>query len=203
MTGHIRTRTYHHGDLERALVDAAVTLLRTGGPEALTLRAVARAVGVSQTAPYRHFTDRRALVAAVAEEGFRQLQQTMLDALTRAEGREGLRQVAVAYVHFGHAHTAEYRIMFGSEVARQDDLPQLREASHGVLGFVTQGITALQAAGLVGAGDPAVMAVTTWAVLHGIVMLSLDGQTAGVAPSLDALVEEATRLMMFGMAPRE
>jgi AcrR family transcriptional regulator len=203
MTRRIRKRAYHHGDLESALVDAAVTLLRKGGPEALTLRAVARAAGVSQTAPYRHFTDRRALVAAVAQQGFRQLQRAMLGAMQRADGREGLRQIALAYVHFAHHHDAEYRVMFGSELARHDDLPELQKQSRGVLDFVGHGIAALQSAGVVGAGDPAMMAVTTWAFLHGLVMLSLDGQTAGVAPSLDALVDEATRLMMFGMAPRE
>ncbi|HJU91281.1 MAG TPA: helix-turn-helix domain-containing protein, partial [Gemmatimonadaceae bacterium] len=55
-------RTYHHGDLRQALLDAALEILRTKGVEALTLRAVARAAGVSQTAPYRHFADRRSLV---------------------------------------------------------------------------------------------------------------------------------------------
>ncbi|MDQ3996358.1 MAG: TetR/AcrR family transcriptional regulator, partial [Gemmatimonadota bacterium] len=75
-----RKRAYHHGDLRRALVDAAIPLLRDGGPEALTLRAVARAAGVSQTAPYRHFADRAELVAAVAESGFRRLHARLVDA---------------------------------------------------------------------------------------------------------------------------
>src|SRR5215210_7562872 len=70
---------YHHGDLKAALVQHAVDILRREGIEALTLRGVARAAGVSQAAPYRHFADRRELVAAVAEDGFRQLQQAMLD----------------------------------------------------------------------------------------------------------------------------
>jgi hypothetical protein len=60
----------------------------------------------------------------------------------------------------------------------------------------------LQKAGLIGPGDPALMAVVTWAQLHGLAMLSLDGQSTGVAPSLDAQVQEAARIMMFGMAPR-
>jgi len=70
-----------------------------------------------------------------------------------------------------------------------------------VLGFVAEGISGLQKAGLVGPGDPWLMAAATWAMLHGLVMLSRDGQAASVA-SEDALVEEATRMMMFGLAPR-
>ena len=195
-------RGYHHGDLKRALLDAAVTLLRTEGVEALTLRAVARAAGVSPTAPYRHFADRRALIGAVAEEGFRQLGEALGSAMASAEGRPGFRQVAVAYVRFAHEHPAEYRVMFGAEVAKTDELPGLQQTSRGVLAGVAAGLRGLQAAGLVGSGDPDMMALAAWASLHGLVMLSLDGQTEGVAPSLDALVDEMTRMIMFGLAPR-
>jgi AcrR family transcriptional regulator len=195
-------RAYHHGDLKAALVDAAVDILREEGPEALTLRGLARRAGVSQAAPYRHFTDRRALVAAVAERGFVRLQDAMLEGVQSAQGRLGLKQVAIAYVRFGLANPAEYRVMFGPEVAVTDDLPSLRQTSRAVLGFVAEGITQLQKAGLVGDGDPRLMAVATWSTLHGLVMLYLDGQTTGIAPALDVLIEEVTRIMMFGMASR-
>ena len=195
-------RAYHHGDLKAALIAQARTILRREGVDALTLRAVARAAGVSQAAPYRHFPDRRALIAAVAEAGFRDLGQAMTAMASTAEGRLGLKQVAFAYVRFALDRPADYRIMFGPEVANTEDLPELRETAQSVLGFVAEGIAQLQRAGLVGAGDPALMAVATWSMLHGLVMLTLDGQTAGVAPSVDALVEEATRIMMFGLAPR-
>lgn len=194
------TRSYHHGDLKAALIEAAGDILSRKGPTALTLRAVARATGVSQAAPYRHFTDRRALVAAVAERGFQRLGSAMNDRVLTSEGRLGLKQVALAYVEFGLENPAEYRVMFGPEVADTSELPSLRETARSVLSFVAEGIRQLQGAGLVGAGDPWLMAVTTWATLHGLVMLTLDGQTAGVTPSMDALVEEATRIMMFGMA---
>jgi AcrR family transcriptional regulator len=201
-----KARGYHHGDLKAALLESAIGILQRQGLEALTLRAVARAAGVSQAAPYRHFADRRALVAAVAEEGFRGLQKAMLDEmqLLGASGapRAGLKQVAVAYVRFGLANPAVYRVMFGPEVAITDDLPALRETGRGVLAFVAEGIRRVQSAGLIGPGDPWLMAVATWATLHGLVMLILDGQTTGVAPDVDALVEEATRIMMFGMAGR-
>src|SRR5437764_560426 len=76
-----KPRAYHHGDLKAALIDSALEILRKEGLEALTLRAVARRAGVSQAAPYRHFADRRALVAAVAERGFERMQAAMMNAM--------------------------------------------------------------------------------------------------------------------------
>jgi AcrR family transcriptional regulator len=199
-----KPRAYHHGDLKSALVEEAAAIVREKGLEALTLRAVAKRAGVSQAAPYRHFADRRALVAAVAERGFARLQEAMLERMKSVEpgGRLGLKQVALAYIEFGVENAAEYRVMFGPEVANTEGLPGLRQTGRGVLGFVAEGMRQLQQAGLVGPGDVQLMAAATWATLHGLVMLMLDGQTAGVAPDSDALVEEATRIMMFGMSAR-
>lgn len=196
-------RGYHHGDLKRALLEAAMTLLRAEGVEGLTLRAVARAAGVSPSAPYRHFADRRALIAAIAEDGFRRLGDALREAMQSAPGPLGFRQVAVAYVGFAHENPAEYRVMFGAEVARTEDLPGLQETSRGVLRFVEGGLRGLQAAGRVGPGDPWLMALAVWASLHGLVMLSLDGQTADIAPSVDAMVDQSTKMIMFGLAPRD
>ena len=199
-----RPSTYHHGDLKAALLESAHEILRDEGLEALTLRAVARRAGVSPAAPYRHFTDRRALVAAVAEQGFRRMQELMIATMQSPAGaagpRAGLRQVAVAYVRFGLDNPAVYRVMFGPEMANTDDLPELRETGRGVLGFVAEGIRQLQAGGLIRAGDPWLMAIATWSTLHGLVMLTLDGQTTGIGPGVDALVDEATQIMMFGMS---
>ena len=195
-------RPYHHGDLRAALVESAIRILREQGPEGLTLRGVARAAGVSQAAPYRHFADRRALVAAVAERGFEHMGATMMAAMQQNGGKAGLRGVARAYVRFGVDHPAEYRIMFGPELARTDDLPSLRETSRGVLAGVQRAIEGLQAAGVIGPGDAASIAVVTWSMLHGLVMLHLDGQTDSLDRNIDQLVEQSTELMMWGMAPR-
>jgi AcrR family transcriptional regulator len=191
-----KTRAYHHGDLKAALVEHAIELLRSEGPEGLTLRAVARAAGVSQAAPYRHFADRGELVAAVAQEGFDRMQAAMH---ARAEqGGEGMKGVAIAYVEFAHRNPAQYRVMFGPELARSE-VQSARETGRAVLGFVAQGIEQLQKAGAIGPGKPWSIAISTWAMLHGVVMLSLDGIAADVMPPLDELIEDATRILMFGM----
>ncbi len=194
-------RPYHHGDLRTALVEHAGKILREEGLEALTLRAVARAAGVSQTAPYRHFADRRALMGAIAAEGFGELHRAMGDAMANAGGREGFKGIALAYVRFAKANPALYRVMFGPEVANTADLPELASESRSSLGFVQAGLEQLQAAGIVRAGDAAVMAISCWAALHGTVSLILDGQAETVTDTA-TLVEATAQLVMYGLAPR-
>jgi AcrR family transcriptional regulator len=203
-----RKTGYHHGDLRHALIEVSLPILRKGGPEALTLRAVARAAGVSQTAPYRHFADRSALVSAVADDGFRRLRERLIAAArdpdetigqAQQTARGGLQAIALAYVRFGLEHPDEYRVMFGAELAAAP-APE-GSARQAVFALLRGGIAALQEQKLVREGDPDSMALTAWSLVHGLVMLVLDGQLSGKkAPSAEDLTRSATELLMFGMA---
>lgn len=208
-------RPYHHGDLRQALVDAAIELLREGGPEALTLRGVARAAGVSQAAPYRHFKDRRALVAAVADDGFRRLRLAMSEEAmpsppkhgskkgrSPSDAARGLRQLATQYVRFAHEHPAEYRVMFGTEILTDKDYADLRTSSRAVFDLLSGGIAELQERGIIRKGDPDTIAIGAWAMMHGLVLLSLDRQVTVASKPLDELVMAVTELLMHGMASR-
>ena len=205
MPGASASRAYHHGDLRRALVDAAIPLIRKGGAEALTLRAVARAAGVSQTAPYRHFADRAALVAAVADRGFERLHARLIEAVkvparTTGRGRQtargGLQAIAVAYVRFALDQPEEYRIMFGPEISAAEKSSESRAR---VFAFLQQGIEMLQERKLVRAGDPHAMALAAWSLVHGLAMLMIDGQLGSTKSSIELTIQ-STDLMMFGMA---
>lgn len=116
-------RPYHHGDLRRALIDAAGRLLEAEGPSALSLRAVAREAGVSPAAPYHHFKDKGELLEAVAHEGW-----TLLDAaLARAKAnapspQQAINDLGVAYVCFALENPALYRIMY-DRARDMEDLP--------------------------------------------------------------------------------
>jgi AcrR family transcriptional regulator len=208
-------RPYHHGDLRQALVDAAIDLLREEGPEALTLRGAARAAGVSQAAPYRHFKDRRALVAAVADDCFKRLRLAMSEGASQSLPKRrprkpssprgaagGLQQLAIQYVRFAHEHPAEYRVMFGAEILTGDDYAELRASSRAVFDLLSGGIAALQERGIVRKGDPDTIAIGAWAMMHGLVMLSLDRQATVASKPLDELVNAVTDLLMHGMAAR-
>ncbi|MBL8919986.1 MAG: TetR/AcrR family transcriptional regulator [Myxococcaceae bacterium] len=122
--------TYHHGDLRNALVTAAVELVEGSSPEELTLREVSRRVGVNHRAAYRHFKDKTALLAAVAEDGYRALLDAMDQALAKAprtNAEERLMALAVAYVSFAIDQPARYRIMFGRRLNEDGRFPTLEE----------------------------------------------------------------------------
>ena len=106
------SRPYHHGDLRRALVDAARRLLEAEGPSALSLRAVAREAGVSPAAPYHHFKDKAELLDAVAHEGWQSLGALMAEAKGGAEGMQQLTALGTAYVCFARDNPALYRVMY-------------------------------------------------------------------------------------------
>src|SRR3954466_9781185 len=110
-----RKRTYHHGDLERALVDTALEMIRDEGVQGLTLRSVGARVGVSRTALYRHFDDKAALLARVAAEGFRRLHATLAKAVATASSKHAdvLPAMAAAYVRFAADNPSHYETMFG------------------------------------------------------------------------------------------
>ncbi len=166
--------SYHHGDLANALLGAAGSLLAEGGARPLTLRAVARRAGVSAMAPYRHFADREALLAAVAADGFARLAAALETGAEGATPGERLFNAGLAYIRFALTNPALYRLMFGP------DLPD--KGRHPVL--VDNGAAALAACRrLVGAcadGETPPEAIerrtaAKWAQVHGIAGLMLDG----------------------------
>ena len=123
-----RAGQYHHGDLRRALIEQALRTIDKLGVEGLTLRGVGDALGVSRTALYRHFSDKQALVAAVAREGFRTLRLALVDAWERhGRGRAGFEAMGEAYLQFAVAHPSHYRVMFGRFVESGARDPELIE----------------------------------------------------------------------------
>ena len=117
-------RPYHHGDLSRALVEAARRILETEGPSALSLRAVAREAGVSPAAPYHHFKDKGELLDAVAHEGWAALDTALTEArLKAADSQERMTGLGVAYVRFARDNPALYRVMYDCS-RDKDALPE-------------------------------------------------------------------------------
>src|ERR1700739_4310121 len=108
--------TYHHGDLRHAWVQAALREAEQDGPEAISIKALAKKLGVSQPAPYRHFADREALLAAVAAEAFRQFNAVLKEAITKPSKRSKLSRLALAALAFGLRRNGIYRLMFASRI---------------------------------------------------------------------------------------
>lgn len=195
---------YHHGDLRRALVEAAVDLMTREGVDALTLRATARRAGVSPAAPYRHFADKQALLAAVAEEGFR----AMVEEMRRASGEHeaepltALRAVGLAYVAFAIRHPSHFRVMFGREVADRSAYRDLGEAARAAFELLAEAVAQCQRSGLVREGDPRALAVSAWAMVHGLADLQVNRQLGMDARAHEALANDVTADLFLGLGSR-
>lgn len=171
-----RRKTYHHGDLRNALVHAALDIISSGGPEPITLREVSRRVGVNHRAAYRHFEDLTALLAAVAEEGYRALIDTLdetLAPLRRANPERRLEALGVAYVAFAVDHPAHYRIMFGRRLNEDGRFPILEDLVERAYGVLAGEIRAAQAAGRFAELPTREAVFSVWSLAHGFASLAL------------------------------
>ena len=169
---------YHHGDLKRALVNAAAEILEADGVAALSLRGVARRVGVSQTAPYHHFKDKNALLVAVAAEGYRrfrdEMQAFIRSASEDAQGR--LNASGVGYVKFATDNPALFTLMFGSAIEAPEQFPELAEASAASYETLERSISAKLAASGGDTSAAPLLALSAWSQVHGLAKLIVDGR---------------------------
>jgi AcrR family transcriptional regulator len=187
-----RANRYHHGDLRRALLQAAVRTIHSHGVGGLTLRGVGSTLGVSRTALYRHFTDKGALLAAVAAEGFRMLREETARAWE--DGERGLRAfeaMGVAYVRFALTHPSHYRVMFGADMSSVGDA-DLEQEGGGAFQVLVDALTALQKQKLARRDDTQQMALFVWSAVHGVAMLAIDGRLGHQPLVLDRLAQYAT-----------
>ncbi|WP_375393297.1 TetR/AcrR family transcriptional regulator [uncultured Sphingomonas sp.] len=160
------SRTYHHGSLREALIQAALAQIEAGEP--LSLREAARRAGVSATAVYRHFPDKQALLGAVARAGLAQLGAAQHAAYDAAGGgAAGFNATGIAYVRFALAHPALFRLIFGQPVG------DVLAAGSGddAMTFLLANAAALAPPGV----EARVFALQAWSIAHGLAMLMLDG----------------------------
>jgi AcrR family transcriptional regulator len=168
---------FHHGDLRRALLQGAMLLLEREGPLGVGLRGAARLAGVSQTAPYRHFADKDAMLAALAEEGFRELGDRMTAALrANADPRKAMLAIGETYVMLAAERPHLFRLMFGPQVADKSRCPRVAEAGMRAYQALLDAIAAAQRAGVLRKGDPGEIALAHWSCVHGLASLIVDGR---------------------------
>lgn len=193
---------YHHGDLPRALVEAAWRLIEEGGAPRLTLRAAAEAAGVSAAAPYRHFVDREALLAAVLAAGFRELARRTDEARRAArEPLAGLRAVGLAYVAFAADHPRIYRLMFGGECDKARH-PDLLAAGHAAMSVLIESVAACRTAGRLVTDDVLAVALAGWSLSHGLASLHADGMLAGMPGTLPDTAATLIGFLVDGVRSR-
>lgn len=169
---------YHHGNVPAAVAEAALDLIAEKGIDAFTLREAARRIGITHGAVYRHFADKRALLAAIAEDGFNRLAEGIEKKVARAgdDALERLKALAVAYLQFAMSNRACYFVMFGPRLNPDGKFPGLEQAVmralHDLKGEVERGLQA----GHIHGPDARTVAMTIWSMAHGYTMLLLNGR---------------------------
>ena len=191
--GSVKKRTYHHGDLRNALVEAAFELAREGGPDAVVLREASRRVGVSHNAAYRHFADRRDLLREASARSMSELARLIERRVaSAARGRSGadaererLRASGRAYVDFALAEPGLFRTAFASGRARDALAPGEGTGETGLTPFelLNERLDAFEAAGGFPPKRRERAEYAAWASVHGLATLLTDGPLSGTPPA--------------------
>jgi AcrR family transcriptional regulator len=199
-----KKKTYHHGDLKNALIKAGVDILAKDGVSGLSLRKVASKAGVSHAAPYSHFADKQALIAAISTEGFRQLYERVNSVAEEYKTKPSrqLVEVAWAYVQFAMDDRDRFKVMFSGILEKEREYPEFVAESQRNFQLVKTVVETNQAAGVLRSGPSDLVALSAWGTIHGFVMLLLEGQISHTVldqMSLRELVEfQLEQIMLKG-----
>jgi len=189
-------KSYHHGDLRNALLEAARNILESGGVAEVSLRAVARKAGVSHAAPYRHFPNHEAMLAELATEGFEELKAEIVGAAGAPGGQsDRIAKIGAAYMRFVARRPALARLMFGPQLPNRDKFPELATAADAVGSEMGAAL------------EDNALGLAVWAAVHGLAMLILEnvidlGQRRS---GLEVLPSRAEILLrsLFSMSPED
>jgi len=190
-------RSYHHGNLRKALLDAGVGLIGEVGPKGFTIREVARRAGVSHNAPYRHFRDKDQLLEAIAVEGFERLTAAMKKrSVAGATAAERLRLCGCGYVDFALHWPQHFLVMFdlpSRGLPKHDTVGE--NAFQTLLGFIIES----QKEGVLPEGDPHPLALMAWSMVHGIAKLAISGNLPYTSKQVLDFTQCASEAFVSGM----
>ena len=193
--------SYHHGDLRSALITAAVTLIEEKGPNGITLRAVAERAGVTKTAPYRHFSNKQAMIDAVVEEGFGELKARLIAVVDRAdEPLARIKQQVISYAKFAVQRPGHYRVMFLSDPPAKADAASAPSAFQSLVDMMVDTIEEAQRAGLI-KNEPALeIALSLWSLVHGLSTAVASKRLEQFDDSaLESIVAKVTDHLIYGI----
>lgn len=198
-----KSPSYHHGNLRQALIDNAICILEEEGLKGLGLRAVARRAGVSQAAPYNHFKNKDGMLAAIAAQGFAELDKSQQLAIDRKAGNEStLVALGRGYINYGLEHPALLQLMFGPQITSPYQYPELADLGSRSYRKLTKAIEEHLPNKSEKHHSIRIGAVAAWSVVHGLVTLMIEDR---LNPELigeevsEALIDQVINILVNGL----
>lgn len=197
-------KPYHHGDLHQEILCAACEMIEENNISSLSLRELAKKVGVSHTAPYRHFKDKTSLLAGIAGVGFKQLAKRLADAVEshRDDPAAQLQEAGHGYVQLAMSSPQCMQLMFSGILPCDDTYPELRASGDAAFGGLKMIIEEGQATGAFKKGDVETLALAAWSAIHGLALLVISGNLPEIlSKSVDTreITDAVTATMLEGL----
>jgi AcrR family transcriptional regulator len=174
----MKKTAYHHGNLKEALISASLEILSEKGIDGLSLRNVAKRIGVSHTAPYNHFSDKQALLAAISTTGHEQLYQLLLDTYVGSKDtpKKIIPEIAWTYLQFALKNPAKFKLMFSGALEEERNHPAFIEITSKTIFLFEEIIAFCQKKGQLPGGSVDDLAIKLWSTVHGFSTLMLENQ---------------------------
>jgi AcrR family transcriptional regulator len=172
------TNTYHHGNLKEALISAGLDILSELGVEGLSMRNVAKKIGVSHTASYNHFADKQALLAAISTAGYEQLHKILLETFENSKNTQAniLSEVGWSYMQFALKNPAKFKLMFSGALEEERNHPDYEAISQKSIALFEEILLFCQTKGQLPVGRVEDLAIKLWSTVHGFTTLMLENQ---------------------------
>jgi AcrR family transcriptional regulator len=169
---------YHHGNLRQVLIESAAKMIADNGLDNITMRGLGKKVGVSRSAPYRHFSSKQDLLCAIAGDGFKKMRSYFQKAISGKEDDiiEQFKSIGRAYIQFAVENPAYYRLMFGHEITEEQKTPELMASAASAFAELLNAIKTCQDQNLISKKDTVVLANIAWGAVHGMASLLIDGK---------------------------
>jgi AcrR family transcriptional regulator len=197
-TARVTEPKYHHGDLRRAILEAALELIKEAGIQSLSLREIARRIGVTPAAPYHHFKDRGELLLQIGMQGYGDLFQVLEQAAAKAHGAEDECEAEFrAYLHFAREHSAVYAVMFSGELVRHDDGRQVKTVADRCFALVCASVARSRKLSKKMSTEAA---LSSWALLHGLVVLNQGNLLEESRPDQERIAVQGALAVLRGLS---